>query len=64
MNMEKSLKKKSPPKNAAKVVDPLALKAIFDLVDALARAQAREDFNKELEDWRKKPRKRVLKPPI
>jgi hypothetical protein len=63
-SMEAPLKKKSPPKIIAKWVDSLAIKSLFDLIDALARAQAREDFERPRKDWRKKARKRVLKPPI
>jgi hypothetical protein len=40
----------------------LAREAILKLARALARQAAREDHKKSKQDWRKKPRKRVLKP--
>ncbi len=41
----------------------LAFESILKLARALGRQAAREDYERERNDWRKKPRKRVLKPP-
>jgi hypothetical protein len=37
--------------------------SILKLARALGREAAREDYAREKEDWRKKPRKRILRPP-
>lgn len=51
-------------KRSGSIVDKnrkLALESIKKLAAALGRHAAREDYERERNDWRKKPRKRVLK---
>jgi len=51
--------RKSGPKNDDRII---AKEAILKLARALARQAAREDHERENREWRKRRRKRILKP--
>lgn len=55
--------KSRKPEPGAAGGDRVAKEAILKLARALARKATREDHQLAENDWRKKPRKKVLRPP-